>query len=148
MNWKLHAAIALYVVSFMLPVIEIEEAGANVLIYGWEASLAILELSGDFRSGNWFDNEALLLVQYVWFNLANPCILLVIILSYAGGKHKKLMWVLGTIGLLSAVSWIPYIFSMIMFYFSYGYFAWIVSILMIYFYANDSSFVKPSKRKT
>ena len=146
-KWRLHAAIALFIVSFILPVIEIVEAGTIKVVYGWEAALAILELSDQFKSNIWFTNEVLVIIQYIWLNLANPLILLVIILTYSGNKYPKTKYVLGTIALLSAVSWMPYIFGLTASYFSYGYFAWIISILMIYFYANDSSFVKPSKRQ-
>ncbi|MCB9225005.1 MAG: hypothetical protein R2780_05205 [Crocinitomicaceae bacterium] len=145
MNWKLHSAVAIYLISFALPVIEINALSEPKVLYGWEAALGIANMSEAFQSMNWFDNKIILIIQMIWFNLANPLILIVIIMSYANSKNERLKWTLGTIALLSAFSWFPYMITLIMYYFSFGYFCWIIGILMIYFYSNGSSFKRPAK---
>ena len=145
MNWKFHSAVALFLISFALPVITINPLLEPDIIYGWEAALGITNMSEAFQAMNWFDNKVVMVIQLIWFNLANPLILAVIIMTYAGSKRERLKWTLATISLLSAFSWFPYMLTMIMYYFSFGYFCWLTGILLIYFYSNNGSFKRPQK---
>lgn len=145
MNWKLHSAVAIFLISFALPVIEIGTLSEPQTLYGWQAALGIANMSEAFQSMNWFDSKAIMIIQLIWFNLANPLILIVIIMTYAKSKREGLKWFLGTLALLSAFSWFPYMLTMIMYYFSFGYFCWLIGILMIYFYSNGASFKRPKR---
>jgi hypothetical protein len=145
MNWKFHSAVALFLISFALPVIELNELDKAEILYGWEAAMGITNMSEAFDAMNWFDSKTVMIIQLIWLNLANPLILIVIIMTYMRSKREILKWTLGTIALLSAFSWFPYIFTLIMYYFSYGYFCWLIGILLIYFYANGASFKRPAK---
>jgi hypothetical protein len=145
MNWKFHSAVAIFLISFALPVIELGTINQPQTLYGWEAALGIANMSESFSSMNWFDNETVMIIQLIWFNMANPLILIVIIMTYAKSERKRLTWTLGTIAILSAFSWFPYMITLIMYYFSFGYFCWMIGILLIYFYSNEGSFKRPPK---
>lgn len=142
MNKKFTAAIGLYLLSFFLPVLQYQLGTEEVSIYGWETALDVIMNSEYAYSIS--ENPVLITGQYILMNLTNPLILAVIILTITG-KAARLRWLLGTIAMFSAIAYMPYFFTMIFTYFSFGYYLWVISILMIYFYSNESSFKRPAK---
>jgi hypothetical protein len=89
MNWKFHSAVAIFLISFALPVIELGTINQPQTLYGWEAALGIANMSESFTSMNWFDNKTVMIIQLIWFNMANPLILIVIIMTYAKSERKR-----------------------------------------------------------
>ena len=143
MNKKFNIAVALYILSFLLPTLFLPEN--EITIFGWETAIDVIINRNN--SYSLFKNEGLIALQYIIMNLANPLILIVIIMSYSKSKSKRLMWTVGTFSLISAISYFPFFFTMLFSYFSFGYYAWIVSILLIYLYSNEGTFKRPSKPK-
>ena len=143
MNKKFHAAVGLYLLSFFLPVLQYAILTDEITIYGWETAVDVIMNSEYAYSIS--ENSFIIAGQYIVMNLANPLILIVIIMTYAKSKAKRTMWMLSTLGLLSALAYLPFFFTMLFSYFSFGYYLWLISILMIYYYANDASFKRPKK---
>lgn len=145
MNMKFNMAVAVYLLSFFLPVLQYTLFTDEITIYGWETAIDVLLNQNNGYSIS--QNSILIIFQYVVMNLANPLILVVIIMHYAKSPKKQLKWFLGTIAMLSAVCYMPFFFTMMDTYFSFGYYTWLISIMAIYFFANESSFKKPAKSK-
>ena len=143
MSKNFHIAVGLYLLSFFLPTLFLIEN--EITIYGWETALDVIMNQNNSYSIS--ENEGLITVQYIVMNLANPLILVVIIMAYTKSKSKRLMWTLGSIALLSAIIYMPFFFTMIFTYFSFGYYLWIISILLIYLYSNEGTFKRPPKKK-
>ncbi len=143
MKTKFNIAVAVYLLSFFLPVLQYTLFTDEITIYGWEAGIDVLLNQNNGYSIS--DNTILIMFQYVVMNLANPLILAVIIMHYSNSSKKQLKWLLGTLAMLSAASYMPFMFTMLYTYFSLGYYAWFISIILIYFFSNEGSFKKPAK---
>ena len=141
MKNKLYLSIGLYFVSFLLPVVELNFFGQAEVIYGWEIARDALLFSED----GIFQANELEIFYYVMANLANPLVLVTLILYYSKGDYPNLIYGFSILSIISALFWFPFFLSAIFDYFSFGYWAWLGSILMIHFYTNNSSFKRPSK---
>ena len=144
MKQKFHWAVTLYILSFLLPVIQLNSFGLEESLYGWEAAQKVI-FTWDYGVNNLVDSTGWQLFHYIIANLANPLVLVVIILHYSGKNNTALKWLLSLIAIISALYWMPYFFGYIFDYFSFGYWTWLGSIIMIHYFSNNSSFKRPRK---
>ncbi|MFT4600119.1 MAG: hypothetical protein ACI857_000289 [Arenicella sp.] len=142
MSKYFYAALALYVLSFFLPVYDIipgfSAKGydcAYNLAFNFKNSVAV----GQSTIGH--------ILQYVIFNAANPLIIAFIILTITNSLSEKTRWLIGNIAMISSVIFIPYFFMMLLSQFSYGYFSWLTSIILLNYLGNKNSFNRPRKTK-
>ncbi|MBD3637237.1 MAG: hypothetical protein HUJ25_07800 [Crocinitomicaceae bacterium] len=135
-NW----AVSLYVLSFFLPVMTTIFEPVQTL-YGWEIIFQTYAPGDDgiFSSEDW---EVL---YYIIAMIPNPLVLIVVVLHYLKKDLPTLKWALSIMAVLAALFWVPFFFGIIFDYFSYGYWLWLISLILIHFYANNSSFKKPAK---
>lgn len=145
MKNKFNWAVALFLLSFFLPVIEIQVSLLRTeSIYGWEAASNVVT-TWDWGKNNLFENPLWQTLHYIIANLANPLALIVIIMHYTKHKNVRLKWWLSLISILSALYWAPVFFGNIFTYFSFGYWLWLSSLILINFYSNEASFKRPPK---
>lgn len=144
MKNKFNWAVALYIISFFLPVLEIPNGFYTEVIYGWEAAREIL-FTWDYGDNNVSDTDSWRAIHYVAANLANPLVIVTIILHYAKGNYARLKWTISLIAVISSLYWLPVFFGYTFDYFSFGYWTWLCSIILIHFFANDGSFKRPPK---
>jgi hypothetical protein len=119
--------------------------GENVYsLFGWEAALSVtydfpFDTSDNFLGDIWIG------FRYFWINLANPLTIAVIIMVYMKKNNPVLIWWTSLIALISALFWFPSFGSLVLEYFSFGYWTWLTSILLIGYYANGETFTRPKK---
>lgn len=138
---KLNWAIGLYILSFFLPVLT-SQHNQEVSIYGWEVARHIIAPQGESLLGT----TEYQIIGYIVANIPNPLILIVIILKWTKSDKILLIWILSTIAVITALFWSPFFFSILLINFQMGYWIWLISIFLIHFFVNDSSFKRPSKR--
>ena len=138
LNRLFYAGLMLYVVSFFLPTYPLND---EIEVLGYEAALSAMSWStSQFIS----DNTILRLLQFLIMNLTNPLILLYLfslILNIGTARNRYLI---GTFALVSAFVFFPYFMSVLYTYFSFGYYCWITSIFMLFYYGNGGTFKRPS----
>ena len=138
LNRLFYAGLMLYVVSFFLPTYPLND---EIEVLGYEAALSAMSWStSQFIS----DNTILRLLQFLIMNLTNPLILrylFSLILNIGTARNRYLI---GTFALVSAFVFFPYFMSVLYTYFSFGYYCWITSIFMLFYYGNGGTFKRPS----
>ncbi|MEO9533965.1 MAG: hypothetical protein ABJF27_11795 [Crocinitomicaceae bacterium] len=137
---RLLLALALFLVSYFLPVLQYQLDEEMIKVYGWEVALDVIV---NPKSYVIYDNAVLLVGQYILMNLATPTILLFLILGFGKIGTARTRWMIGTIAMLSACVYLPFFFTMIFDYFSIGFYAWIFGITLLYYYLNNASFKRP-----
>ena len=140
MKNKFNWAVALFIISFCLPVLEGFDYSSQVLM-GWDIALESIILTSDgiFGEGN------LQLFYYIIALLPNPMVAIVIFLKYTKKPASMTIWLLSMIAVFLSLFWALFFFSIIFDYFSFGYWTWLVAIIMIHYYGNDGTFKRPIK---
>jgi hypothetical protein len=137
---RLLLSLALFLVSYVLPTLQYQSENDTIVVYGWEVALDVMLSPGNYSI---VDNNFVLIVQYIFMNLATPAIILYLILGFGKISTPSVRWMVGTIALLSACVYLPFFFTMIFDYFSPGFYAWLFGISLLYYYLNGASFKRP-----
>ena len=138
LNKLFYAGLMLYAVSFFLPTYPLND---EIEVLGYEAAFSAMSWStSQFVS----DNTVLRLLQFLIMNLTNPLILLYLFSVILNRGTARYRYLLGTFALVSAFVFFPYFMSVLYTYFSFGYYCWITSIFMLFYYGNGGTFKRPN----
>jgi len=136
-NKFFYLGIALYVLSFFLPTYPLND---EVEVLGYEAAISAMSWSStSFISDNLILNG----LQFGLMNLTNPLILIFVLSVILDKGSPRFRYLLGTIALVSAFIFFPYFMSVLYTYFSFGYYCWISSIFVVFYFGNGASFKRP-----
>jgi hypothetical protein len=138
MKNKFNWVVALYLLSFCLPVLEGFEYQSQVLM-GWDIALEALIYSKDsiFSGDDWQ------ILYYLIALIPNVFIFLVILLKYSKKSLPLLIWTLSLIAVILALFWTAFFFNILFDYFSFGYWTWLIAIILIHYYSNNGTFKRP-----